>query len=81
MKDIVIVGVCIVAFAFLVTVHVWIVAGLARRPPRWRALAGLLLPPLAPWFAHREHMRRRTTLWLVGAVVYLVALALMYTAR
>jgi len=81
MKDMIIVGVCVVAFAFLVTVHVWIVAGLARRPPRWRALAGLVVPPLALWFALQERMRRRATLWIGFAVVYLVSLVLMYTAR
>lgn len=76
-----IVGVCVVAFALLVTVHVWIVAGLLRRPPRWRALAGLLVPPLALWFAFQERMRMRATLWLGFAVLYLVTLVLMYTAR
>lgn len=81
MKDMVIVGGGIVAFAFLVAVHVSIVFGLARRPPRWRALAALVIAPTAPWFAWQEHMRKRAALWLLGAVIYGVALVLMYTVK
>ena len=81
MKDMVIVGGGIVAFAYLVTVHVSIVFGLARRHPRWRALVGLVVVPVAPWFAWQEHMRKRAVLWLLGAAIYGVALVLMYAAR
>ncbi len=61
------------SFAVTVTAHVTILVGLARRPPRWRAAAALMVPPLAPYFALRERMRVRAALWIVAAVVYLLA--------
>lgn len=64
----------IVAFATLVTAHVALVAGLAGRPPRWRALAALVVFPLAPWWARGERMHRRLVLWVTSAVVYTVLL-------
>jgi hypothetical protein len=75
-RDIVVVALVIVGFAWLVTMHVVLTFGLARRTPRWRALVAFAVPPLAPYFAWREHMRTRVWLWIVGIVVYLVALTL-----
>jgi hypothetical protein len=64
----------VVAFASLVTAHVTLVAGLAARPPRWRALAGLLVFPLALLWARDERMHRRVVLWVTSAAVYAVLL-------
>jgi hypothetical protein len=75
-KDIVVVALLIVAFAFVVTMHVAIVLALAKRKPRWRALAAFVVPPLAPYFAWKEHMRKRMAFWTVGLAVYLVMLLL-----
>ena len=66
------------AFAVLVTAHVAIVAGLFARTPRWHAPLALVLPPLAPYWAAREGMTARSLIWLVGIVVYGIAL---YFAR
>jgi len=60
------------AFALLVTVHVTLVAGLAARPPRWRAFVALIAAPLAPWWGLRTGMKRRAAAWLASAVVYVV---------
>jgi hypothetical protein len=60
----------VVAFASLVTAHVMLVAGLAARPPRWRALAGLLVFPLALLWARDERMHRRLVLWLASGAAY-----------
>ena len=60
----------VTAFAALVTAHVALVAGLAARPPRWRALGALVVPVLAPWWGHRERMWARTHVWTVSAVAY-----------
>ncbi len=73
MRDIVLVAAVVLAFAFLVTAHVAIAIGLASRAPRWRAPVALLLAPLAPYWAWREHMRVRAGLWTAGLVVYVVA--------
>jgi hypothetical protein len=72
-KDIVIVGLLLVAFAWLITIHVTIVVGLAKKQPRWRALVAFVLPVLAPYWAYKEGMRTRTYLWAGGIAVYLVA--------
>ena len=76
MKDILLVGLVVVAFAWVVTVHVAITFGLARRRPRWRALVAFALLLPAPFFAWQERMRKRAGMWIGGVVVYLVALFL-----
>lgn len=72
--DMAVLGVLVVAFATLVTAHVTLAIGLARRPPRWRAAIALLIAPLAPWWGWRERMHIRAFLWLVAAVSYAGAL-------
>ena len=64
----------VVAFASLVTAHVTLVAGLAGRPPRWRALAGFVVFPLALLWARDERMHRRLVLWLASGTAYVVLL-------
>ena len=63
----------VVAFAALVTMHVAIAAGLASRPPRWRAIAAVVVPPLAPYWAFRDRMPVRAVLWLASAAAYVGA--------
>ena len=70
MRDIVIVGALVLAFAVLFTVHVTITLSLARRTPRWRALVALVIAPVAPIWAWREHMHVRATIWVVALVAY-----------
>lgn len=76
MKDIIVVALVVVAFAWVVTMHVAIAFGLARRKPRWRALVAFVLVVPAPYWAWREQMRTRAGLWVFGVAVYLVALFL-----
>jgi hypothetical protein len=64
----------VVAFATLVTVHVTLTVGLARRRPRWRAPVALVIAPLAPWWGWRERMRIRGALWVIAVLVYTAAL-------
>ncbi len=75
-RDSVVVALLLVAFAWLVTVHVATVFGLARRRPRWRALVALVPLPWTPYWAWREHMRVRAVSWVAGAVIYVVMLVL-----
>lgn len=72
--DFVVLGALLVAFATLVTVHVTLALGLARRAPRWRAPVALVVAPLAPWWGWQARMRVRGVIWMVAASVYLVAL-------
>ncbi len=62
----------VVAFATLVTAHVTILAGLLVREPRWRALAAVLVPPLAPAWAARTGMAGRAGVWVASAIAYVV---------
>jgi hypothetical protein len=75
-KDTAIVAVMIVAFAFVVTMHVLITYGLARRRPRWRAFVGFVFPPALPYWGWKERMRTRVALWVAFLLVYVVTLAL-----
>jgi hypothetical protein len=74
-RDDVLASVLVLAFATLVTAHLSIVAGLAVRQPRWRALAALVAAPLAPYWAW-SGMRKRAFVWLAGAAAYTVTLLL-----
>lgn len=74
--SVVVLAVLVVAFATLVTVHVTLAIGLARRGPRWRALVAFVVAPLAPWWGWQERMRLRGVLWVVAAVVYGASLGL-----
>lgn len=69
----VIVGTLVIAFALFITAHVAITYGLVFRKPRWRAPAALLIAPLAPYWAWREHMRIRAGIWCAALVLYAVA--------
>ena len=76
MKDMVVIGVLIVAFAVMVTAHVAITVGLARRKPHWRAPVAFLLPPLAPYWAWRGKMKVRAGVWAGALVLYAVAIVM-----
>jgi hypothetical protein len=64
--------ICVTVGLHLVA-HVTLVVGLLRRPPWWRGLVALVVPPLAPFWGYEAQLRRRVTLWLVTLVVYLTA--------
>ncbi|MEO7113139.1 MAG: hypothetical protein ABI183_22060 [Polyangiaceae bacterium] len=72
-RDLIIVITAIVSCALLITAQISIIAALAVRPPRWRALAVIAFPPLAPYWAFREKLRGRAITWLLSAVIYVIA--------
>ena len=76
MKDMIVVVALIVAFALLVTAHVAIAFGLARRAPRWRAPVAFLVVPLAPYWAWRGQMKVRAWIWAGALVLYAMATVL-----
>jgi hypothetical protein len=72
-RDAIVAVAVVLAFAALVTAHAALVASLAGRAPRWRALAALVVAPLAPYWGWREGMRWRARLWVGAALAYGVA--------
>ena len=76
MSDTLVVALLLLAFAFAVTTHVSIALALAKHSPRWRAAVAFVVPPLAPYWAWREQMRRRASIWALSVVVYVVMLVL-----
>jgi len=72
-SDIAVLAGLILGFAVLVTAHLCIVVGLARRQPRWRSLVALVIAPLAPYWALRDRMYVRGASWLLAAIGYVVA--------
>lgn len=73
MKDLIVVGTLVIAFALFVTAHVAIAFGLFLKAPKWRAPVAFLVAPLAPYWAWREHMRVRAGLWATALILYVVA--------
>ena len=73
MKDMIVVGTLVLAFALFITAHVAITYGLVFRRPRWRAPLAFFVAPLAPYWAWREHMRIRAGIWAAALVLYVVA--------
>jgi len=74
MRDLFLVFSVAATFALLVTAQLAILAGLVRRKLLWKALAGLLLPPLGAYWAWTEGMKTRATAFLFGAILYATAL-------
>jgi len=71
-RDAVIVTLLVLGFALLVTTHVALCGFLVlHAKPRWRGLAALVVPPLAPWWGLREGRTITTILWLVSLLLYL----------
>jgi hypothetical protein len=77
-RDVAILSILVVAFATLLTSHVTLALGLARRTDPRRALVAFIVAPLAPWWGWRENMRVRGALWVAAAVVYAGALWLTF---
>lgn len=73
MTDLVVFAVLVLSAALLFTIHLSVVWGLARRPPRRDAAIAFLLVPAAPWLAWRHGMKTRAILWPVALVLYVVA--------
>lgn len=67
------------AFGALVCAHVALLSSLAARPPRRRALAALLVPPLAPYFGFLQGRRGWSVTWLVALVAYAVGVLAAHT--
>jgi hypothetical protein len=70
MKDVVSLAALVLGFAALVTVHVTIVVGLARRAGVGRAATAFFVPVLAPYWAARQRMGLRAALWIASLAVY-----------
>jgi len=64
------------SLGLLVTAHLAIVCGLLGQSPRWRALAALVVPPLAVVWGSKAQMKGWCRVWLAAALTYAVTLVL-----
>jgi len=76
MRDIIVIGGLVLAFATLISAHVAIAYGLLKQSPRWRAALAFLVPPLAPYWALRLGMMVRGTVWVAAVIAYATFLGL-----
>ena len=74
--DAITLGALLLCFATLVTTHVAISARLLGHQPRYRGLVALVVPPLAPWWAHEKRWRGLVWLWVGSVLGYVVALVI-----
>jgi hypothetical protein len=79
MRDIVVIALLVLSFAFVLTIHVSIAIGLLARTPRWRGFVALFVPVIGLIWAWRSSMRARVWMWIIGVVVYCVALLLSFS--
>ena len=73
MKDTFVVVALVLSLATMLTAHVAITYGLAFRTPRWRALVGFFVPPLALYWAWLEKLKIRAIIAVGAVVLYIVA--------
>jgi hypothetical protein len=65
------------ALALVLGAQLAIAVSLALTPPRWRALAALLVPPLGPFWAWQvRRLRPLAWAWALGVAIYAAAVAL-----
>jgi hypothetical protein len=60
------------ALAVFLAAHVALVVGLARKGGWARALAALVVPPLAPWWGYGAGLRVATIAWCAALALYTV---------
>jgi len=70
-----------VALAAFLGAHGTLVVGLARRHPRWRAAAALVVPPLAPWWGRGAGLRVPTIVWCAALALYAASVAVLAATR
>lgn len=72
MGDRILLGGLVLSFALFITFLIATVFGIAKRPPRIRALFSILMPPLAVYYGYREGFRVRAIALGVSFSLYLV---------
>ncbi len=64
----------VLGFALFVTAHLSLAGSLLLfDKPRWRGLAALILPPLAPIFGFRVGRKKAAIAWLAAVILYAIA--------
>ncbi len=69
-RDLIVFAGVVLSFSAWLTAHLTIVVGLALRRPRVRALVGLVIVPLAVYWAFRARMRVRGAVACGGLLAY-----------
>ena len=69
----------VLSFAAFFTVHVSLVASLARRVGPAHAAVAFIIPPLAPWWGSTRGLHARVVLWWLSAGAYALIRLLAWT--
>lgn len=76
MSDEIRLGLLVVSFAALLTVHVLVIIRLFGKPQPLHGVLALVLPPVAPVFAWQRGARLLAGLWSGFAALYIVSFLL-----
>lgn len=60
----------VLTFASFCTAHVATSWTIGARGPWWRGALAFVVPPLAPYWAIRDHLQRLAALWVGSLVAY-----------
>jgi hypothetical protein len=58
----------------LLSTHLALSVGLARRGPWQRGLVAFLVPPLAPLWGYHGKLHKRSLIWIVALVIHITCL-------
>jgi hypothetical protein len=73
----VLVAVVALALVVFLAAHAASIVFLFSRPPRYRGLVALAVPPLAPYWTWRGGLHARVYVWLASLAVYAVGVAIL----
>jgi uncharacterized membrane protein YdcZ (DUF606 family) len=73
----VLVAVVALALVAFLAAHTALIVFVFSRPPRYRGLVALAVPPLAPYWAWQGGLHARVYLWLTSLAAYTVGVAIL----
>lgn len=73
----VLVALAALALVAFTAAHLSMLGALLVRPPRYRAIVALVVPPLVAYFAWHAGMRKRAYVWGAAVTAYALGVALL----
>jgi hypothetical protein len=72
--DLALLIVLVITAGVILSTHVSLSVGLARRGPWHRGLVAFLIPPLAPFWGYSGKLHTRSLVWIIAVTVHLACL-------